>query len=258
VSGGYNPIKMFDDLRKPDFLGVGCVKTGTTWVWRQLSQHPGVGLPRQKELRYLNFVSRVALTPREYLESFQGCPADRKTGEITPDYIAYPHVPVLVKALCPDARIFAVLRDPTERAFSHYKMKGKQEFGIPGYLTFEDAFFGNYPNLPVPLRFCSIRNRGLYSIQLGWWYDLFPPEQIKLLFFDDIQSNPLGLLRDLYGFLGLDSDFVPPDYMEPRNVNLEAQGMKLTAEERARVSPFYHEEIERLEKLTGRDLSQWR
>src|SRR5689334_5067750 len=122
---------MFDDLRKPDFLGIGCVKAGTTWVWHQLSQHPEIQMPQEKELRYFNFVSRVSITPREYLEHFRSVPADRKTGEVTPDYIAYPHVPVLVKAVCPEARLFAVLRNPADRAFSQYKLRGRPQFGIP-------------------------------------------------------------------------------------------------------------------------------
>jgi hypothetical protein len=249
---------MFDHLRKPDFIGIGCVKAGSTWVWRQLAQHPAIALPPGKELRYFNLVSQVSCTPEEYLQQFQAFPANKKTGELSPDYIAYPHVPVLVKAMCPNAKIFTILRDPTDRAFSHYKLKGNEQWGIPDNLSFEEVFFGNYPNRPVPLRFCSIRQRGMYSMQLKWWYDLFPKEQIKLLFFDDMVNNPKGLLRELYTFLGVNPDFLPPGYNLPRNVNPKGKDMKITPEERATVSNFYREEITRLEQLTGRDLSSWR
>jgi thioesterase domain-containing protein len=257
-TGGRGAEGMFDDLRKPDFLGIGCVKSGSTWVWRQLAQHPEIRMPEGKEMRYFNQVSQSAITPREYLEKFQSFPRDKKTGEVTPDYIAYPHVPVLVKAMCPDARLFAVLRNPTDRAFSQYKLRGDGQWGIPADVSFEEVFFGAYPQRPVPLRFCSVRERGMYSRQLQWWYELFPPEQIKLLFFDDIVNDPLGLLRELYSFLGVDPSFVPEGYQAPRNENVRNKGLEITPEERARVSAFYREEVARLEQLTGRDLSHWR
>ncbi len=249
---------MFSHLRRPDFLGIGCVKAGSTWVWRQLLDHPEVAMPRGKELRYFNFVSWGTCTPREYLEHFQVLPAARKTGEITPDYIAYPHVPILVKAMCPDVRIFAILRNPVDRAFSQYKLRGDPHWGIPADLSFEEVFFGDYPKRDVPLRFCSLRQRGMYTQQLEWWYEHFPKEQIKLLFFDDIVENAPGLLRELYTFVGVNPDFVPANYSRPRHVNVKAQDMVPTPEERARVGQFYSEEITRLEKLTGCDLSRWR
>jgi hypothetical protein len=249
---------MFDDMRKPDFLGIGCVKAGTTWVWRQLFSHPEIRMPEGKELRYFNQVSQLNCSPREYLKHFQGFPANCKTGEVTPDYITYPHVPVLVKAMCPDAKLFAILRDPTDRAFSQYKLRGDEQWGIPAGLSFEEVFSGNYPRRPVPLRFCSVRQRGMYSQQLTWWYELFPNEQIKLLFFDDIVNNPLGLLKELYAFVGVDPNFVPPDHQVPRNVNQRGKDLKITPRERERVSAFYKDEITRLEQMTGRDLSHWR
>jgi hypothetical protein len=249
---------MFDDLRKPDFLGIGCVKAGSTWVWRQLFDHPEVKIHAGKEMRYFNQVDRIPVTPREYLQRFQAVPANRKTGEVTPDYIAYPHVPVLVKAMCPDARLFAILRNPVDRAFSQFKLRGDPNWGIPAGLTFEEVFFGDYPKKDVPIRFCSLRQRGLYTQQLEWWYEQFPGEQIKLFFFDDIAKDARGLLRELYSFVGVDPDFVPADYSQPRNVNQKASDLVPTPEERARVGQFYAEEITRLEKLTGRNLSHWR
>jgi hypothetical protein len=251
---------MFDDMRKPDFIGIGCVKTASTWLFRQLVGHPKIKMPEAKELRYFNYVSRSIITPREYLARFSAFPTDWKTGEFSPDYIAYPHVPILIKGMCPAAKLFAILRDPTDRAFSQYKLKGEEQWGIPENLTFEEAFFGDGPrrNVFVPLRFCSLRQRGMYTRQLEWWYDVFPKEQIKLLFFDDIVGNPLGVLRDLYDFLGVDPDFVPPDFQIHRHVNVRHQELKITPEERKRVTAFYQEEITRLEQLTGRDLSHWR
>jgi hypothetical protein len=252
------PTTMFDDLRKPDFLGIGCVKSGTTWLWHQMAQHPEIRMPEGKELRYLNWASRVPVTPREYLRHFQGFPAPCRTGEFTPDYLAYPHVPVFVKALCPDAKLIVLLRNPTDRAFSQYKLRGHPQWGIPAGLSFQQVFFGDYPNNQVPLRFCSVRNRGLYSLQLAWWYELFPREQIKLLFFDDIKADPHQLLRELFAFLGVDPDFVPESPEKPRNVSIRGRELKITPEERTLANAFYKEEIDRLEKLTGRDLSHWR
>jgi hypothetical protein len=246
---------MFTDLRKPDFLGIGCVKAGSTWVWRQLLDHPQVAMPRGKELRYFNNVSFATGTPREYLQRFQGFPGDKKTGEVTPDYIAYPHVPVMVRAMCPDVRIFAILRNPVDRAFSQYKLRGDPHWGIPANLSFEEVFFGDYPKRDVPLRFCSVRQRGLYSQQLAWWYELFPKEQIKLLFFDDIAENPRQMLREMYEFVGVAADFLPADYQLARNVS--KNDLSITIAERAKVAEFYQDEIAKLVELTGRDLSHW-
>jgi hypothetical protein len=250
---------MFDDLRKPDLIGIGGMRCGSTWVWNQLNVHPEIVMARPKELKYFNWVSKATITPREYLQNFQYAPAGRKTGEFTPDYLAYPHVPVLIKAVCPDAKLITILRNPVDRAFSQFtKSKEEKAWGIPANLSFLEAFYGPYPTNPVPLRFCSLRHRGLYGLQLEWWYDVFPKEQIKVLFFEDIKGNPKGLLQDLFRFLGVNPDFVPPDYETPKNTSQGAEGEPITAEERSKASDFYKEDLVRLEKLTGRDLTHWR
>src|SRR5579872_3299142 len=111
--------KNYMKRRMPDFLCVGAMKAATTWLWWQLHAHPQVALLPQKELHYFD---QLTITPEQYLDRFSVIPKDYITGEITPSYLNVPHAPFIARNVCPDAVILVVLRNPVDRAFSHWKV----------------------------------------------------------------------------------------------------------------------------------------
>jgi len=226
------------------------MKAGTTWVWHQLNAHPEVRMPFPKERHYFD---ELGVRPREYLNSFD-FPCRFLVGEYTPGYICAPHAPVLVKELCPDARLLVVLRNPVDRAFSHWKVAVTTEGKIPAGTPFIKSFRGNFPRETT---WGTIKARGLYAQQLEKWYNHFPKKQIRIMLYEDLR-RPLYFLRGLYKWLGIDPHFIPPNHREHKNVNFSKTNPVFKQRDKEEVLDFYLPSIENLEKLIGRDLSSWK
>jgi len=124
------------NLQMPDFLIIGAQKCGTTSLYRYLIQHPQIEPAIKKEIHYfdLNYNKPI----QWYLNQFPALKtqSDRITGEATPYYIFHPHAPYRIKEHMPDAKIIVLLRNPVDRAYSHY------HYAVERYgetLSFEEA-----------------------------------------------------------------------------------------------------------------------
>ena len=206
-------------MRKFDFLLIGAQKSGTTWLWDKLDQHPQTDLPRKKEIHYFGGAELYARGPGWYYEHFAGIDTDRVTGEASTSYffdrlpywynesteIEYPPnvppIPELVAAENANAKVLIVLRDPVRRALSAYRHWMKQ-----GQLSPRLGLKRAASELPK----MRILEYGHYAQHLAAWRNVFDDSQIEILFFEtDVRGDShLGLKR-LYRFLGLDEDFVP-------------------------------------------------
>src|SRR5947209_8592328 len=102
----------------PNFLILGAQKAGTTALYAYLRWHPEITGPSFKEVSF--FDRHYARGERWYRAHF---PARRRpfVGEASPSYLFHPLVPERVARLLPDARLVAILRNPVDRAFSHYQ-----------------------------------------------------------------------------------------------------------------------------------------
>lgn len=240
--------------RIPSFLGIGAMKGGTTWIWHQLAAHPQIKLPLPKEQHYFD---DLLIKPQEYMKAFD-FPKKFLVGEYTPGYICAPHAPALVKDFCPNVKLLVIIRNPVDRAFSHWKVarfterpKGK----IPEDISFIKAFRGNWPRQTT---YQTIKNRGLYANQLELWYEYFPKRQIRLMFYDDLKQDSAHFLHGLYRWLGVEPSFLPHNYKKWRNENFSGTNPVFRKRDRQEVLDFYLPSIEKLEKLTGRNLSSWK
>ncbi len=107
------------ELRLPDFVGVGPPRTGTTWLYRVLGGH--VGLPNGlKETDFFAWEYRRGL--QWYSDFFRRCPSHLRVGEIDPNYFDFPDAANRIAADIPGCRIVVTLRDPVDRVYSCYKM----------------------------------------------------------------------------------------------------------------------------------------
>jgi hypothetical protein len=242
--------------RSPDFYGIGVMKGGTTWTWKQMRKHPSIGTPknpRGKRIKEFHFFDRLNIPLKRYLKCF-GRLKHECVGEFTPNYFSCPYAPPLIKTYFPNVKLFVLLRNPIDRAFSHYKdhLWYKK---IEPEVSFMDAFDGNHPK--GELSPYSIKSKGMYGDLLENWYRYFEPDRIKVLFYDDMVSDPLGFLREVFKWVGVDDSFVPPDYDEKvlKKYNKAYDDMKLDPEDRKRVAHFYTPQIVKLSKLTGRKLT---
>ncbi len=179
----------------PTFIHLGGQRCGTTWVHKCLAEHPQVFMADPKELHFFN--NNFEQGESWYRAKFAPVTSEHVAwGEATPAYINVESVPERIRAMCPDARLIACLRNPVERAYSAYKLK---RHGDLNYETFEEAL-EQEPD---------IMERGKYHEQLERYFELFPREQILVQLYDDLVHRERKFIRDIYSHIGVDADYKP-------------------------------------------------
>jgi hypothetical protein len=222
----YKAETMSDFL--PTFLGIGAVKGGTTAVHQFLLAHPQVFLPALKELR---FFSHEGLQieyrepggkriPRE-IKSWEGYKAVFRhagkyavRGEISPQYMMLAeNAAANIFRHLPDVKLFAVLRNPVDRAYSNYLQAVR--LGQEPILGFHEALSresGRIREHWPPLFW--YKHNGLYYRQLAEYFSRFPRDRIRILFSEDLRRDAAGFMADLYRYLGADPEFKPDTSMK--------------------------------------------
>lgn len=146
------------------------------------------------------------------------------TGEASPFYMFSPLAPGRIFSLIPSAKLIAILRNPTERAISHYfheKRRHRESLPIMKALQEEEkrtevAWLNNdFKN--HNFIYCSYKGRGLYKEQLERYFRYFSRDQFLILSSEEFFHEPANTLSKVFHFLGVDSNFKVPD-LEPRNV----------------------------------------
>lgn len=216
----------------PNFFLVGAAKAGTTSAYAYLSQHPQVFFPRIKEPHYFTqvrpsreqrFFVEAVNDPAEYLRLFRSTHGFDVVGDASPSYLWHPEVPHRIRARVPEAKIAIILRDPVERAHSHYLMDYRE--GIQD-LSFYEALIHDMNRREKGWGISSLYlELGQYAQQVRRYLETFPSRQIMILFFEEFRRDVKRALRDLAKFLGLDP--APIDcidvskahnsYAQPRN-----------------------------------------
>ena len=124
---------------KVDFMCIGAMKAGTTWIHGILAEHPEVGMGSGKEVHFFDDEQAYAKGLDHYRSFFAHCAPGRLLGEVTPRYIHMPVVAGRIHAHNPDAKLIASLRNPIDRAWSQYRFDIHQGGRMSFYKSFEDA-----------------------------------------------------------------------------------------------------------------------
>lgn len=183
--------------RAPDFIGIGAQRTGTSWIYSCLYEHPDLCLPRKE----INFFSRERNWTRGfdwYEAIFAECVSGATAGEYSTSYLTHPEAPERIRQRYPDARLIVSLRHPVERAYSNY-LNDIVAGVVPPSTKFEAAL-RSHPEY--------VEN-GRYAQPLRRYLDLFPREQVFVSLFDDARRDPLASVQAIYRFLDVDDSFRP-------------------------------------------------
>jgi hypothetical protein len=210
----------------PDFLIIGTKRGGTTSMWNYLIRHPLV--PRlfpawnTKTSHYFEenwhrgeqwYRSHFPTDRRrEALARRHGAPP--KVGEAAPLYMFHPLVPARVHASMPEVRLIALLRDPVERAYSHWKERrteGKEALGFAEALAAEpertagerDRLIADPHLFSEAYDWYTYRARGRYLEHLEPWLQRFPRERILVLPSETFYRDPAGTYAEVLRFLDL-------------------------------------------------------
>lgn len=213
----------------PSFLVIGAQRAGTTSLFDYLSRHPQVAGPSSgdgsvawpKELHFFDerfsrgldwYRAFFPLALTRSLARLRG--GELVAGEATPSYLFHPATPRRVAETLPDVRLVALLRDPVERAYSHFQLwrrTGRER------LSFEEAVEAEHrrSNGGTARRRTGARARGrrrrrsylargLYAEQLERWLEWFPRGQFLVIPSEDLMTRPAETYREVLDFLGLE------------------------------------------------------
>lgn len=241
----------------PTFVIVGAKRAGTSSLYHYLVRHPGVlSCAVGKGTHYfdVNFSRGWGW----YRSSFPLAGRQAITGEASPYYMFHPLAPARMATALPEARVIVVLRDPVDRAWSHYhneRRLGAEE------LSFEDAIAHEPERLAgeaermladpgyqsFAWRHHSYLARGRYGEQLERLYELFPPTQVFVLQSEALRADPNQALEALWPFLGL----APFKLVEQLAYKAGGNHETMSASARDRLNAYFGQHNERLYALPG-------
>ena len=278
--------------KRPNFFMVGAPKTGTSSFFKYLSGHPEIFLPAVKELHYFSYpeVSDTyydipfVTSESEYLDLFDNRRNEKAAGDLSPSYLFRTEAAERIRRFQPEARIIISLRNPVERAISHYLMDvrlGYQKRPLAEFMqrTEENRlFYEQYIEV------------GMYSRQIQAYLEKFGPENVLILLYDDLVRDRHAYLREIFRHLGVDQHVaidmrVHNAFSMPRSGFIRRliqtgaakrissrlpdslkRGIKSVTHSRERpdLSPdepqlaeIFREDIHAVARIIGRDLSHW-
>ena len=216
----------------PDFIIIGAQKSGTSSLYYYLSQHPHLMPSHRKAVHFFdgglnpnvdNFKKGQAWY-RSHFPLKRNINNYQKAFESSPLYLFNPLVPKRIYELIPEVKLIAVLRNPTERAISHFfheKRNDRESLPILEALQAEEERLRlvidkqDYKN--DIFGYHSYKKRGLYHEQLKRYLNYFSMNNILVINSTTFFAEPDDTLRRVFDFVGVDTEFTVTD-LKPRNV----------------------------------------
>ena len=296
-------------MNLPNFLIIGAAKAGTSSLYYYLKQHPQIYMSSLKEPKFFalrgekldfqgpakNDINQLSVTTlEEYQQLFADVTEEIAIGEASPIYFEHPKAAQNIKHCIPKAKLIAILRHPAERAFSAFSHLVREGYET---LSFEEALQHEEERVNqkwTPLFY--YQQIGFYYSNLKRYFELFEPEQIKIYLYEELESNSIGVVKDIFNFLNVDNDFVPdltrknvsgiprsrylydlftkdnaikstfkPLFGKKIRQNIRELASTKTLKSKPAMLPdtkrylteLYREDILQLQKLIDRDLSHW-
>ena len=291
--------------RLPDFVIIGAARCGTTSLYAYLREHPQVFMSSEKETDYFSLgdlpsdeVPALAApwrakTRAEYEAFFRDAGDAHAVGEASPTYLFYPRSAERLRHAIPDAKLICVLRDPVERAYSHFALARKMGFETETDFEAAVAREDERWRTDRSMRFTYAR-ASFYRDGLAEFFARFPRERILVLRFEDLSSDTAGTMRRVHAFVGVDPEFVADVAVRHNRSMLPKSGLVreafgrpfrvrrflqrhlpprlvtrlgnlimrpppgLAKDVRARLLPRFVDDVRRLETLLDLDLAAWR
>lgn len=290
--------------RWPNLFIVGAPKAGTTSLFNYLAEHPDVFMPPEKQPSFFgHHVDRAeagigpdrAEREQTYLDHFSEAGDETYLGEASPFYLWHPDVPGRIAEVSPDARILISLRDPVQRAYSHYLMEYREGREDESFLDALEADRAREVEDRQSDRMYI--EAGRYSEQVKRYFDTFGEDQVLVFLLEELKENPRDLLYRIARFLGIDPEpmervdldrhyayraprgelarklrnddrlqrfarWILPERLREfagdRLLLADREKPPMDPEARAMLAEIYEPEIECLEDVLGRDLPELR
>ncbi len=295
----------------PNFLIIGAAKSGTSSLHNYIKEHPEIFMSYPKEPKFItstfvkfpmngpgdDIIERNLITKdfESYKNLFSGISTEKAYGESSAETLYYHEksIPAIKQYFTNEPKIIIILRNPIERAYSAYTYIVSE---LREDLTFREALNAEDERIKNNYEYLwYYKDVGLYYEQVKDFLENF--DDVKVYLFEDLKSNPKTLLKSLFAFLGVDTEFLPDNLNEKYNISgipkyyylqnflkkknivkdilklvipntlrrkivsridkSTLQKVPMSTEEREYLIDYYRDDINKLQKLIDRDLSHW-
>lgn len=207
-------------MKNLTFLIIGVQKAGTTALAAFIGQHPNICMASKKEVHLFdapeyNSEWNSDQINTHYSKYFSHCRNEIVLGEATPLYLFRKEIIPELKKYNPNLKLIIILRDPVERAISHYTMdmeKGNENRSmLSAFITeiYRPNEERDIPSVNSSRRLRSYISRGLYVEQLQYVRKYFPDKQILIIENNELSNFHESTLRIVFDFLNVDSPVIP-------------------------------------------------
>jgi len=200
-------------IRLPNFLIIGAPRSGTTTLYESLKHHPQIFLSPKKEPMFFILEDKKTYSGPDiptgpddidkYRSLFRGVRDEKAIGEATPCYLYCPEVPLRIKELIPDVKFIAILRNPIDRAYSHFlynRMIGREPL-----VDINEALAAEEDRIRQGwFMYWCYRGMGYYGRQIERYFSHFDPRQFRFFLLEDLKNAPEDLFRETFQFLVVD------------------------------------------------------
>jgi hypothetical protein len=252
-------------IERLDFIIAGVQKGGTSALHYHIDQHPNITMAHGEEAHMIDHPRRHFFDDEQRFagkvdydilhEGIELKPNSLMTGSCTPIYTYWKPAMERIRDYHSGIKLIILLRNPMERAFSHWNMyreRNQEELGFLGAIGAERT--RAQAVAPLQLRRTSYLDRGFYSEQMERVFRFFPREQVHVIKFDDFRRKTLEVVNGVFAFLGV--KLLPK--VKNREQNRITYDRKMSSEERRQLYDLYKDDIARLEALLGWDCSEWK
>jgi len=251
-------------MKFPEFIIAGVFKGGSTALWYNLDKHPKIHMAVKKESIEMNFwASRFKHKEHDWYKEF--FPDGYICGEKTPGYYMSKHSMRQIHENIPNCKIILCLRNPVDRAYSHYQMhrSGRRKQSTPSVFNIE--VFKRYAN--AGRYWPHIENNIL---------PFFDKEQIFICVMEEMKQDISKKMGEVFEFIGVDDLGFPPKIIDPilrkhrtRHEDIEVSRgenfyrvwsnhpLILTGDLRKQLIEYYRIENKKLFKYFGYEIKEW-
>ena len=244
-------------IERLDFILAGAQKSGTTALHYFLSKHPDITMGDQQEMHFFDDDEKFAGANDYDLlhRHFPRVARSTIAGECTPSYLYWKPAAERIWQYNPKIKLLVLLRNPIDRAFAHWNMqrfKGREPLDFLEAVKEEKIRIAGAP--PIEARRFAYVDRGLYAQQLERFFQFFPREQVKVVKFENFQTQQRETRDSIFSFLGLK----PLAAVRSRDRNVVPYERAMNWEEKVFLFNNFANDIAKLEQLLGWDCSDWK
>lgn len=249
--------RLFPTKRKVDFVICGTQKGGTTALNTYLEEHSEICMADRKEVHFFDNEANFSdnkVDYSKYHNTFSPKKSHILLGEATPIYMYWNNSPKRIWEYNPNMKLIVVLRNPIERAYSHWNMERSRN---ADKLSFWEAITTEKERcretLPLQHRIYSYIDRGFYLQQLTRLWDFFPKDRVLIIKNGDLKQHPEATLNQVSKFLELS----PFENVVAKNVHSRPYVSSISDKEREFLRSIFKPEIKKLEAALDWDCSAW-